>query len=173
LSAFLCPTRRFSKHVGGSTTEPRSLGHLSQLDKALDLYLNAGAPPLPSSPHFRLRFSGQGCQELGRANGEQRLERERALEHFLSYGEPPCTPLLGTAPYLASGLSQIRILTNSNAALSRGPRRFSSLSVVPHRHHGENTDSPVEVSFFDWLTETPVREVRPGFKVEAWAEFQS
>ena len=157
----------------------RQRGHQAQdnlehLNEALRWYAEAGSPPLPASRHFRLGFLVRLAKELHHAKPDARSSRERALFHFLHYGEPPW---YATASSLHLSLASGLVPETDTEKLKRHLEPsvladFPSLHLSRLAIMGEDPISPVTVRFFDWLTETPVEEVRPGFRVIAWAEFR-
>jgi hypothetical protein len=152
----------------------RAQANLQHLDQALSRYTAAEAPPLPASRHFRLGFLVKLVKDLDGASETNRPGRESDLIHFLKHGEPPWYAS-GSALHLtlASGLVQ----TPSDLEQLRCDLEPSVLADFPHSRlqriaiMAEAPESPVNVSFFDWLSETAVEEVRPGFKAIAWALF--
>lgn len=148
---------------------------LLQLDEALHRYAEAGSPPLPSSRHFRLGFLVKLVKGLNRAGSGQAPQRERALQHFLRFAEPPWYASSGGLHLtLASGLvdtnaSESLIHSLELGLLADTPAYpLSRIAIM-----AEDPEIPVTVNFFDWLTETPVPEKRSPFKVLEYVSFQS
>ncbi len=146
--------------------------HLQQFQRALQRYFEVGTPPLPASRHFRLGYLVKSSKELDWANEDERPTRQRALDYFLSYGEPTWYGSTGGLHLtLASGLTpdqdvnQLKAKIEPSVLRDFPPSPICRIGIVT-----EDPDSQVEVSFFDWLTETPVRESRFGYKVESWAD---
>lgn len=144
--------------------------NLDMLAAAIHRYDEAGGPPIPASRHFRLGFLVKLIKEAQRANtvGDPARERaERALAYFLESGNPPwyATPG-GLHMTLASGLAGGTDFDSLRAELEPGVvADFQHAKLHRLAIMAEALESPVTVDFFDWLTETPVRETRPGFKV--------
>jgi hypothetical protein len=138
---------------------------LPPLDDALRVYAKAGRPPLPTSRHFRLGFLVKLVKEWRRAPEAERSSREGALSHFLTFGEPPWYAGGGALHLtLASGLATGTNLEALKQSIEPGvladfpPTQLRRIALMT-----EDSKSTVQTSFFDWLTETPIREERPGF----------
>jgi len=148
--------------------------NLKALQGALQFHREAGSPPLPSSRHFRLGFLVRLYKEWQRADDEHKPGRESRLRYYLSLGEPPW--YRGKTDFhltLASGLTDNVPLSHyvdtlwpyiTSSFQEFRPERLALLS--------EDKENPVSVHFYDWLTEKPIPEVRPGFKIDNWAEFE-
>ena len=147
---------------------------LQSLDRALGAYLRAGAPPLPSSRHFRLGFMVKLWKSVEQAEGKSRAGHERGLEHFFEHGVPPW--YAGPSALhltIASGLapdSDVEQLVHDlePSILADFPEcPLSRIAIM-----SEDAQRFVKVAFFDWLTETAVEEVRPDFIEIGRAEFR-
>ena len=154
--------------------------NLAALWDAREQYLAAGAPPLPSSRHFRLGFLVRLCKALrNAATADERKSCERRVGYFLSRGEPPWYASTGSLHVtLASGLSvrctaKQRVLDRFSKLL--WPSVLEKLTAYQPEGlaiMGEYPEHAVKVHFHDFLTETLVPETRPGFKVLEWAPFE-
>lgn len=154
--------------------------NLDALRETRRRYREAGAPPLPSSRHFRLGFLVRLVKELSRATGDEaRASKARHLDHFLKYGEPYWYGASGSLhATIASGLN-VQDKADRQQQLDRfndllwpsvqsmlGAYEPASLAIM-----AEDPDNPVTVGFFDWLCEEFVEETRPGFQVIGHARF--
>jgi hypothetical protein len=151
--------------------------NLAMLAAAVHRYDAAGAPPIPASRHFRLGFLVKLLKEAQRAAaaGDQAQElADRALSYFLERGNPPWYATAGGLHMtLASGLTDTTDFDSLRAELEPGVvMDFQNAKLHQLAVMAEDLESTVTVQFFDWLTETPIWETRPGFKVVETAKFQ-
>ena len=151
--------------------------NLDMLAATIHRYDEAGAPPIPASRHFRLGFLVKlikEAQQAAAADNPARERAERALTYFLESGNPPWYAAPGGLHMtLASGLASSTDFDSLRAELEPGVvADFQHAKLHRLAIMAEDLESPVTVDFFDWLTETPVRETRPGFKVVDLVSFR-
>jgi hypothetical protein len=141
-------------------------------------YLRAGAPPIPRSRHFRLGFLVRLWKDWKRAKKDPD-RRHRHWQYFLAYGEPYWYAGAGSLhTTIASGL-KVKGHPHRERILRRFTRTVWPLvedRLKAYRPQylaimGEAPRHDVTVRFFDWLTETFVKDERPGFKVVDRARF--
>lgn len=146
--------------------------HLREVDYARNVYIESGSPSLPGSRHFRVGFLLRMTKTARRLKNSE-VASQQNLEHFLKKGEPHWYAGAG-APHvtIVSGLKfteeagkDRQLLHYQQTVWPHVQKTFTSYRPRALAIMGEDPDNPVEVSFFDWLTETFVRERRPGFKV--------
>lgn len=155
--------------------------NLQALFGARKEYLKAGAPPLPASRHFRVGFLVRLWKEWNRASRDRRDLKAKQLRYFLSYGEPHWYGFDGHLhTTIVSGIragdprDRSRQLSRFGDAIwpavreKLGPYQPGYLAIM-----GEDPGNQVGVHFFDWLTESYVKETRPVFRVVDRAQFFS
>jgi len=158
----------------------RVRSNLAALELAREEYGKAGAPALPRTRHFRLSYLVHRVKEIRGAQDKKdkakELRARKHLHHFLAFGEPHhYAGSGGLHTTIASGLdprTSKRLLAQLSPSLwPEVERRLGRFEAPCLAIMGEDPENPVTVEFFDRLTETPVKERRPGFKVLSRAEF--
>jgi hypothetical protein len=147
--------------------------NLAALEEVHRLYRARGTTPLPSAKSFRLGYLVQLVKQRSRG-GAAPAAAQRALDHFLEYGEPswyaPGEFLLHTT--IVSGLEGSRSPESFSGELRQclrgmlAPLQPDSLAVM-----GEDSERRVTVRVRDSLTETTIEEERCTLRVIASAPF--
>jgi hypothetical protein len=167
----------------------RCAAHLAALDRALLRYRQAKSPPLQASRHFGIQYLLRCSKALDRANRalaaaqangaagtvqeceDKVLKARNNLDYYFLKGIPAWYAGGGSLHLtVASGLPETGLggaaapdLRELEPDLLRDSREYVPVRVAIV---GEDFDSPpVQVKYFDWLTETYVEETRPGFRV--------
>jgi len=150
------------------------------LSQARQLYTEAGCPPLPTSRHFRLGFLLHLVKRAGESSHGSNAS-PAGLQYFLQHGQPPWYGSGADFAFHTTIASGLRIADRSDRArqlkelnellwpsveTKLGSHKLDSLSIM-----AEDPGSLIEVSFFDHLTDTYVKEQRPSFTVQHKVRF--
>jgi len=146
--------------------------NLDRLFEAKNYYEESSSPPLPSSRHFRLGFLMRLYKTYYSSEKKDKQKSKAKLDEFLKFGEPPWyriqMPSFHTT--IASGLDGTQNI-NCNTIWQKVQKKLPKYKPKYLAIMGEDQNTMFDLYFYDWLTETYVKETRPGFKIIAKANF--